>query len=439
MSRTNATSLTLAGEIAIFDLRQGMRNYKRIFVGTAAALFLIGFLAFGFKSLFDSGIVVDPFTIGVVNQEKSGYMAFVFEQVQKDEELSRYVSFLFFADEKAAEQALDRDSAVVSIEIPDNFLQNLLSGRRAILKIYASGNKPVQTYIMTEIINSYFNMFVSSNYTMTVARKYYQQTAKSSLDLNKKTALFITDSMNLMKRVRHESIKAKSLRDSDTAGLAKYFQAAEEKTGIPGQALQIASVTEYYFVAVVLLFILFISVAQAGVMISEQKNGLAARIILSGAGKKSYFLGKFAGGFFLTFGQSAILLAFALLFFYQNNARALPMILLVFCAVVFMVNALSYMLAIMFENLERFTLIGNLLVFTMAAIGGGLIPILYLPDSIYFFAWLTPHYWGIEGIVNAIAGRNAVVTVDVLVLLGLSLIYAGIAGTIVRRRWSRLR
>jgi len=419
-------------EIACFDFRQGMKNYRRVFIGTAAAIFLAGFLAFGFKSLFESGLVMDPFAIAIVNQEKSSYMDFIFEQVQKDRELSRYVTLIFYEDGAAAKAAVEQEKVMAAITIPRRFLDDLLGGRQTDLQIYATGNKPVQTYMMTGIINSYFKMFVAANYSMNTARKYYRGTADTSAKLERKTNFFILDSMNLMKSVRQDLVRVSSLRGEDSAGIVKYFGEMETQTGIKGQALLVASVAEYYVVVVVLLFILFISIAQAGGMIAERKSGLTTRIIITGAGKGVYLTGKFIGGFFLTFGQSAILLFLALLFFMQDNATALPMIMLIFLALIFMVNAVSFLLAVLFDDLEHFTVVGNLLVFIMASVGGGLVPILYLPDSIYYFAWLTPHYWGIEGVVNAIAGKSGGAMLDFGILFGLGALCTGATAVVVR-------
>jgi ABC-type multidrug transport system permease subunit len=422
-------------DVALFDFRQGMRNYKRVLIGTVAALFLAGFLGYGFKGLFDSGLVLDPFTIGIVNFEHSEYIDFIFEQIQEDSELSKYVTFVFFGESDSAKKAVQDETVMAAIIIPGKFLDNLLSGHQSGLEIYANESKPVQTLMMTGIINSYFKMFVAANYTMQSATRYYRQNSASAKELDRKTMFFILDSMNTMKQVRQSLVQEVSLRDVDTAGMAKYLRKLEDNTGIKGKAILIASVVEYYFVVVILLFVLFISVAQAGAMISERDSGLAERIIVAGVGRNSYLAGKFFGGFFLTFGQSSILLVCAALFFYQTNPRALPMIMLVLFATVFMVNAFSFLLALIFNNLERFTVVGNLLVFLMAAVGGGLIPILYLPDHVYYLAWLTPHYWGIDGVVSAIGGNYKQAFFDVGLLFVYSFILAMAAILVSLRRW----
>lgn len=420
--------------IAWLDLRQGMRNYRRIFIGTAAALILISFLAMGFKSLFDSGQVMEPFTIAIVNQENSKYIDYIIEQVKTDKELNRYVTFVFYDDVKIAQLAVQNEKVLVAIIIPADFLNKLFSGQETALSVYAHRGHPVQTYMLTNILNNYFNMFVTANFTMNSARDYYKKSSENDKELDNKVNWFIMDSMYMMTQVRKNLVLESSLREDNVSGMNEYFQSMDAKTGVKGKSILVSTIAEYYFVVVVFLFILFISVAQGGETINEINNGLSSRIIISGASWLDYMAGKFIGGFLLTFGQSAILLFCAMIFFYKSNPKALPLILLTFLATVFLVNALSFLLALLFNNTERFTVTGNILVFIMSATGGGLIPVMYLPDKVYYCAWLTPHYWGIDGITSAISGDNITAWQDIAILMAIGLIYTITAFCLASRK-----
>ena len=420
--------------IAWLDLRQGMRNYRRIFIGTAAALILISFLAMGFKSLFDSGQVMEPFTIAIVNQENSKYIDYIIEQVKTDKELNRYVTFVFYDDVKIAQLAVQNEKVLVAIVIPTGFLNKLFSGQETALSVYAHRGHPVQTYMLTNILNNYFNMFVTANFTMNSARDYYKKSSENDEELDNKVNWFIMDSMYMMTQVRKNFVLESSLREDSISGMNEYFQSMDAKTGVKGKSILVSTIAEYYFVVVVFLFILFISVAQGGETINEINNGLSSRIIISGASWLDYMAGKFIGGFLLTFGQSAILLFCAMIFFYKSNPKALPLILLTFLATVFLVNALSFLLALLFNNAERFTVTGNILVFIMSATGGGLIPVMYLPEKVYYFAWLTPHYWGIDGITSAISGDNITAWQDIAILMAIGLTYTITAFCLASRK-----
>lgn len=106
--------------IAWLDLRQRCATILADLYRNSGSPYLISFLAMGFKSLFDSGQVMEPFTIAIVNQENSKYIDYIIEQVKTDKELNRYVTFVF-DDVKIAQLAVQNEKVLVAIVIPQAF------------------------------------------------------------------------------------------------------------------------------------------------------------------------------------------------------------------------------------------------------------------------------------------------------------------------------
>lgn len=163
----------------------------------------------------------------------------------------------------------------------------------------------------------------------------------------------------------------------------------------------------------------------AGVIILERSQGTLRRLLVMPMGKGVILGGKLVGIFVAGLAQAAILILAGQFLFGVNWGQAPAALALMVLATTFAITSLGMMIAGLARTFAQAAALSNILMYSIAAIGGAWWPIEITPAWMQQIARLTPTFWAMQGyndIITRGLGLPAVLP-ETLVLLGFGAIF----------------
>jgi ABC-2 type transport system permease protein len=189
-----------------------------------------------------------------------------------------------------------------------------------------------------------------------------------------------------------------------------------------------ASVVSYYWISVLVMIFLYAGLYVGFQILGEIRLGTLMRLKTTDTGIFGLLLGKML----LTAAILTVLVTLTGQALCQSMLN-LQMCLFGFSVSMFCVTFAAF-LGSLFHTPQRFLLAGNLLIFFWMIMGGGIIPIQFLPENIIRIARLTPNYYMMRGFFLLKQGAETKATAITGVFLAVSLLLFGVAGFLLSRR-----
>lgn len=186
--------------------------------------------------------------------------------------------------------------------------------------------------------------------------------------------------------------------------------------------------------------VFFIAQQLAGSILEEKKLGTFRRLLVAPVSRAGVLLGKLVPYLLLNLAQVAVMFAVGVvvlpLFGAPRLAVGNPLALAaISLAASLSATGLGLLIAALARTTEQIGGLGTLLVVTMAALGGVMVPSAVMPDAMRTLGLLTPHAWAL-GAYQAVLVRGAGLTAvlpAIGALLGFALVFSSIA--VWRFRW----
>jgi len=184
------------------------------------------------------------------------------------------------------------------------------------------------------------------------------------------------------------------------------------------------------------MFMLFGVGAIAASLLREMHKGTASRLLLSGATASEILLSKSLYAVFLGSFQLSIMMVFGWLVFglqiYDHPGALLLMIVVTAIAM----SAVGLVISAFARTEEQAAGLQVVIVLSMSAIGGAMVPSFLIPEFVRVFAKFTPVHWAMQGFTDIFWRQNGVsgILEECLILLGMALIMFTVAVLIFRRR-----
>jgi ABC-2 type transport system permease protein len=163
----------------------------------------------------------------------------------------------------------------------------------------------------------------------------------------------------------------------------------------------------------------------AGVIILERTQGTLRRLLVMPMSKAVILGGKLLGIFVAGLAQAAILILAGQFLFGVEWGQAPVALALMVLAATFAIASLGMMIAGLARTFAQAAALSNILMYSIAAIGGAWWPIEITPAWMQQLARLTPTFWAMQGyndIITRGLGLPAVLP-ETLVLLGFGVIF----------------
>jgi ABC-2 type transport system permease protein len=192
----------------------------------------------------------------------------------------------------------------------------------------------------------------------------------------------------------------------------------------------------YYAAAVGVMFLLFTASSSAGSLLDEVDNGTLDRVLSARMSMTGLLLGKMLYTLILATFQLCLMFLWAALVFKLDLFTHIPGFLVMTLSTAFAVACFGMFLASLARTRAQLSAISTLLILTMSALGGSMIPKIFMPDMLKTIGRFTFNSWAIDGYTKVFWYDQPVSTlgteVGVLLLSGIVLF---VLARIFARRW----
>lgn len=178
------------------------------------------------------------------------------------------------------------------------------------------------------------------------------------------------------------------------------------------------------------IMMLLFSIAEiGGGLLDEKEGGTLKRLLYAPIKPKTILFGKMSAALIIAILQLIVMLCFAYLTFglpiFDN---LLPLIVLII-AIAFAIASFGMLLVSVAKTRKQLSGLSSMLILTMSAIGGSMIPLFAMPAIMQKIAIISVNYWGIQGFYDIFARGLSFVEIlpRIVVLLGIGLLFTFIA------------
>ena len=172
----------------------------------------------------------------------------------------------------------------------------------------------------------------------------------------------------------------------------------------------------------------FMTMFVAGSILAERFLGTFRRLHTMPVSRTVVFFGKVLAGFSVGLVQMTLLFAFGFAVFGLNLGDQPLGLVPITIGVVAAATGLGVLIAGFARTDQQATAFGTLIVLTMAALGGCMVPRFIMPDTMQTIGLITPHAWAIEGYHDTIVRNKGLI--DVLPAFGALMGFAALFFTV---------
>jgi len=358
--------------IAAKDIRSIIKVNKKLPIALILLFVVCFWTAQGLAGFFKQGIYIDKFDVAIVNKDSHPLSKVLVQQFSTEKNLTSLLNIIIVDREAQAESLVRENRAVAAVIIPPGFIDSVEVGENFPIVLITNSAHPLKSEMIKSLMDSYVRNVSAGQSAVNAVWDYYGQTDMTARQRRQKIDMVITD-VTLKAMARNNLIHSTTL---------------EGINSIPP--------THYYLASGIIVILLFITLALSRGMVEEINNRVTDRISLSNISKGSYLFGKFLG----IFASGAV---FIILFYILGSVvlmGGLGSVPYHYLGILLCCHFAASGLAILFGTLIKSPSVmemgGNTIIFTMAIVGGGVIPYIYLPTIIAKMAPLTINYWAVR-------------------------------------------
>ncbi|MCK4547609.1 MAG: ABC transporter permease [Candidatus Eisenbacteria sp.] len=188
---------------------------------------------------------------------------------------------------------------------------------------------------------------------------------------------------------------------------------------------------------VVVMFLLFSVMYSAGSILQEQEGGTLRRLLISPMTDWQFLLAKVGSTTIFGFFQIMIMYLYGWIVFNVDLFRDFPAVVLMTAVTAVSATALGLLLASLCRSMKQVESISMLVVLSMSAIGGSMIPRFLMPKWMQDVGLLSFNAWAIDGFYKIFWREMGIVEIlpQVGVLLAAGLVFFFIASHFFRQRF----
>ncbi|QUI23158.1 ABC transporter permease [Vallitalea pronyensis] len=323
---------------------------------------------------------LQPIKIGVVDQDKSFYSNALVENYKNNESFTDFIEITVGKDEIIHDFNAGQYDAL--IEIPQNFAEHLMHFEKVPVQVKVAYSDPLKAVLFKHVMESYEKFITSVQVGV-------------ELLYNEMEALNMSD-----REISIYNIEISYDLIMTALGRNRFFQ-YHEWVNIPS-----TTSVNYFFIAIMMMFLLYISVFIAIDLIRERENMCFRRLKIARVSIYEYLMSKlfmstiFIGLFVLSW---FVLLSFLTPLNLSGNTLYIVLYLL---SCIMLAVSLAICISGLFKRDEGVVLVSHVFIFVNAIIGGSIIPLHYMPNILQRLAVFTPNYWMIKGMLYIESGYN---------------------------------
>ncbi len=175
------------------------------------------------------------------------------------------------------------------------------------------------------------------------------------------------------------------------------------------------------------MMLLFSLTGMGGRILEEKENGTLKRLLYSPLSSNQILMGKMATSIIVAFCQLMVMLIFASLVFGLHLWNKIPMVIILVLATAYACSGFGAFLAAVAKSREQQQGLSTLIILSMSAIGGSMIPSFIMPAWMQHISPVSINYWSIQGFYDVFWRQLPINSFDflekviVLIAIGLGL------------------
>ena len=310
---------------------------------------------------------------GIADEDQTEYTALISTYFDENEVFSSYFEVIRGTRQELSD-LFDNGGLDMYIVIPKNFTENLSDIVNMPIEGRIDSSDKTTAVLLTNLADSY------SDYISSV-----EMNCQGLVDIMKEEGYDYDAWHDVNVRVSLELLFTALGKDS-------FFKrkTIERFEGI--------SLINYYVYAGMILLILYAGLLAGLKSLKEKLGKVGDRLVSAGIGRTRMIASNFMA-FIIVYGF-VMLVAVGLISIFGALNIPVKAILFIFGAIA--VSCIIFMIIARFMNsVSGYMVLGNMLILFMTIAGGGIIPIMYLPEGVISVARFTPTYWFIKLILQA--------------------------------------
>src|SRR4030043_496295 len=148
------------------------------------------------------------------------------------------------------------------------------------------------------------------------------------------------------------------------------------------------------------MMLLFSVAGIGGSLLDEKQEGMLKKLLCSPIPPNYILFGKLVFANIISIIQLIIMFIYAWLIFGLDVMHHLPSLVLMIFAIAFACSGFGIVLASFAKTRQQVQGFSSIIVLVMSGIGGSMIPIFVMPETMQKIAVFTVNYWGIQGIYD---------------------------------------
>ena len=344
-----------------------IKDLKCIFSDRKLIILLLFVILTGFAGVFFSvNRENEPvIRMGIADNDNSEYSHLLVNYFDENENFTSYISVV-----RASETELDgmfySGDIDLYIIIPENFSQNLKVIQNETIKVVINSYDTTKSVLMTNLLDAYA-AYISS----------VQVNCQALLDLMRDEGYPQEERKAVNREVSIDLVFTALGSDS-------YFNKSEM------DRINGISLINYYIYSVIVLIILYGGMFAGMAALKERLGKAGARMRSVGVSGVSIFFSRLAA-YSLVYSVVMIIMMIVTGTMGQIN---IPAVSILASVPTIIASVIIFTLISRFStSVNSYTIVSNMLILLMTISGGGIIPIMYLPEVCVKVACFTPTYW----------------------------------------------
>lgn len=188
---------------------------------------------------------------------------------------------------------------------------------------------------------------------------------------------------------------------------------------------------------VVVMFLLFSVMFSAGAILREQEGGTLRRLLISPMTDWQFLLGKLGATSVFGLVQILVMFLYGWAVFGVDLFRDFPAVVLLTAVCALSATALGLLIASLCRNYKQVDSISTLVVLSMSAIGGSMIPRFLMPKWMRDIGLISFNAWAIDGYYKIFWREMGIreILPQVAVLLAAGVVFFFVASSLFRKRF----
>lgn len=342
--------------------------HDRKTLGLLLVMLVVGIIGALFGQGYKSSSTV---TIGIVDNEDSDLSHMLVSYFAVNEDFNVFVN-VKEGSEKEIDDSFRAGELDMYFVIPEQFTEDMIHMRNTPVKAVVNSADRTKAVIYKNLLDAYSNYITSVEVniealTFIMREEGYEASDRTSENISISWELAFT-----------------------ALGKDDFFERVDlERTS--GVAL-----VDYYIYSVLMLLILYGGMITGYRVLSERKSLVSIRLKSCGVSAVSQCLSKiFVSAVFM----SVLFILICVFMSSLGNIYFSGSGFLLIIAGVFIACTFFTVLALVINSKSTYCFVTNMLILLMTILGGGIIPVMYLPESIRQVAQFMPNYWFISAML----------------------------------------